>query len=313
VIDDAKELFGAAAEPLAKAAKKAAPELKGSTSRALFAAVKDLIDATHADSELKQDARHLLDVQDAQLVLTALAIPPQRQVNPDAAATMGLKSTIGSLITGSRAAVGRLLNFLTYYEMKKRAGVVGQALGSKTLPALAVNRQTRLHLIGHSFGARLVTAAADVLPKLNRIDLTSLTLLQGAFSHNAFRKLVTPGVAGAFLHVLGKPAGPIAVTHTHNDLACTLAYAFASRLSGTIAAAIGDKNDLYGAMGANGPQGMDAGTFVADDTAKQFSPTRGKVNTFLADSYIVKTDSSDAHNNVTNADVGRLVASVLEA
>ena len=40
---------------------------------------------------------------------------------------MGLDTAVQGLIAGSRAAVGRFLNQLTYYEMKKRAGIVGVA------------------------------------------------------------------------------------------------------------------------------------------------------------------------------------------
>jgi len=35
------------------------------------------------------------------------------------------------------------------------------------------------------------------------------------------------------------------------------------------------------------------------------------VNTFLADKYIIKTAASDAHNNVANEDVGRLLAKIV--
>lgn len=313
VIGDVRDLFGDAADDVAEAARAAGGGLTGTTSRQLLAAIRDLIDVPEGDSELKGDARPILKSSDPQMLLSSLANGPQRRVDPKAAATMGLGSAIGSAITGARAAAARLLNFLTYYEMKKRAGIVGNALGKSGLPTLRPDQPARLHLIGHSFGARLVSAAAEALPPMPKLPFTSLTLLQGAFSHNAYRKEVTPGVAGAFPHVIQKASGPLAVTHTHNDLACTLAYAFASRLSGDIAAAIGDKNDIHGAMGANGPQGMVDGTFVADHAGTDFKPVNGMVNTFLADSYIIKTGTSDAHNNVANATVGQLVAAVIEA
>jgi hypothetical protein len=113
--------------------------------------------------------------------------------------------------------------------------------------------------------------------------------------------------------VVGKPTGPIVITHTHNDLACTLAYALASRLSRDIATGIGDASDEFGAMGANGPQKLQPGLAEPDDTTQAFAPKRGKVNTFLADVFIVKTPSTDAHNNVTNPTVGRLLAKTILA
>jgi hypothetical protein len=163
--------------------------------------------------------------------------------------------------------------------------------------------------VGHSFGGRLVTAATNRLAPPARLELSSLTVLQGAYSHNALSRRV----GGAFPLVVGKPKGPIVFTHTHNDLACTIAYALASRLSRDTTQGIGDASDEYGAMGANGPQKLDPGAAVPDDTTQAFAPKRGSVNTFLADQFIVKTPKVDAHNNVTNATVGRLLAMTILA
>ena len=162
------------------------------------------------------------------------------------------------LFNGPRAAVARFLNLLTYYEMKNRAGNVGVGLADNVLSKLAPARKIQLHLVGHSFGARLVTAAANRLTLKGNLKFFSLTLLQGAYSHNGLAKIVTPGVAGAFPDVVGKPTGPIAITHTHNDIACTLVYALASRLSRDTTKGIGDAQDEFGAMGANGPQKLEA-------------------------------------------------------
>ncbi|MGR9404449.1 hypothetical protein ACU8M5_32535 (plasmid) [Rhizobium leguminosarum] len=64
-------------------------------------------------------------------------------------------------------------------------------------------------------------------------------------------------------------------------------------------------------MAANGPQHLTAGQAVADYSDTVFAPQVGKVNTFLADKYIIKTAASDAHNNVANEDVGRLLAKIV--
>jgi hypothetical protein len=145
------------------------------------------------------------------------------------------------------------------------------------------------------------------------LDFYSLTLLQGAFSHNALAVEVERGVPGAFQNVVGRPSGPISITHTHNDLACTLAYALASRLSRDMTKSIGDKNDMFGAMGANGAQKLAASALAAEVEDENFAPKSGKVNGFLADAYILKTDTSDAHNNVTNPTCGKLVSAVIES
>ncbi|QSR85251.1 hypothetical protein [Methylacidimicrobium sp. B4] len=103
------------------------------------------------------------------------------------------------------------------------------------------------------------------------------------------------------------------MSHTHNDLALTVAYPLASRLSHDITQAIGDASDEFGAMGANGPQKLAPGVAELDDVTQAFDPKRGKVNTFLADGFIVKTAQVDAHNNVTNPTVGCLLARTILA
>ena len=274
-------------------------------------------DAHPADGELGQDSRPIVKTlrnpPDALLLLEGLKAPPQLKVTTDVGKAQSLGSDVQGLFDGPRAAVARFLNMLTYYEMKNRAGIVGVGLADNVLTKLAPASEIRLHLVGHSFGARLVTAAANRLKPAGKLTFFSLTLLQGAYSHNGLAKVVAPGLAGAFPEVVGKPLGPIAVTHTHNDVACTLFYALASRLSRDTTKGIGDAQDEFGAMGANGPQKLQPGAAEPDDAAQSFKPKRGKVNTFLADAFVVKTDQSDAHNNVTNPTCGRLLAATIMA
>jgi len=268
------------------------------------------------DPELRQDATIYSEIQDAAdavMVFTGLKTPPLLAIAPGVIQAQGLADDVTGLFNGGRAAVARFLNQLTYYE------VVGAALTANVLTKLTPGQSIRLHLVGHSFGARLVTAAANTLTTVANLDFFSITLLQGAFSHNAFSTVPIRGTLGAFLNVVGKPTGPISITHTHNDVACTLYYALASRLSRDMTSAIGDANDDFGAMGANGPQQLKHGTSVADDTSAAFHPQRGKVNTFLADKFVVdvpakaQTPALDAHNNVTNPECGRLLAATIEA
>jgi len=266
-------------------------------------------DPEEPDPELRQDAsqfRRTETSDDASLLLAAFSSAKTIDIEPGTGAAQSLGSAVRSIFSGARSGVTWALNKLTYYTMKKRAGVVGEALAG-TFAGLRVERALRLHLVGHSFGARLVTAAAAALPDIPRLEFRSLTLLQGAYSHNG----LTDG-KGPFAKVVGKPTGPISFTHTHNDKACTIAYPIASRLVLDSALGLGDANDPYGAMGANGPRLT--GEMMAPDCATtQFAPAIGKINRFLADSYVVKTADSDAHNNVANAQCGQLVAAAITA
>ncbi|MDQ6765131.1 MAG: hypothetical protein M3Z22_03395, partial [Verrucomicrobiota bacterium] len=64
---------------------------------------------------------------------------------------------LGDLFSGVKAGAVRFLNYLTYYEMKSRAGNVGHDGVAPLIDNLASQVQ-RIHLVGHSFGGRVVTA-----------------------------------------------------------------------------------------------------------------------------------------------------------
>jgi hypothetical protein len=316
VLADFKDVFGERAAATINAAHDAATRIDSTSADRLFASAKTATNANaipKQDSELHKDARLLVSPGNPADILIGLAAPPAMEASPGLGGTKGLGDAIGTLFHGPRAAVARFLNQLTYFEMKKRAGIVGAALGSSALPALHPPHLVQLHLIGHSFGARLVTAAAAGLPSTMPLRFFSLTLLQGAFSHNALAKVVEAATPGAFANVIGRPDGPISITHTHNDRACTFWYALASRFSRDTTTKFGDKDDAFGAMGANGAQKLAADVLAPTVSGQAFAPQRKKVNRFLADAYVVKTNDSDAHNNVTNATVGRLVAAVLQS
>lgn len=157
---------------------------------------------------------------------------------------------LGTLFSGLSNAVTSLLNIGTYYEMKKRAGTVGTVGLAPLIETLAQRDNLAwIHLVGHSFGARLVTAAAmsTTTPKLY-----SLCLLQAAFSHNGF------SAQGFFNKVFldKRLAGPIVITYSRNDKAVGKAYAIASRIAKDSAAGVGGAKDKYGGLGANGAVGM---------------------------------------------------------
>ena len=81
---------------------------------------------------------------------------------------------------------------MTYYQMKNRAGDIGLGGAHDALQRIRGQRPAdgplalRIHLAGHSFGCRLVTAAAAGAPGSAPLPVNSLTLLQAAFSHYAF-------------------------------------------------------------------------------------------------------------------------------
>jgi len=195
-----------------------------------------------------------------------------------------------------------LLNLTTYYTMKDRAGRVGATGVGDLLVTLAAGApQVRLHLAGHSFGARVVAAAAN-----RHQSVHSVTLLQGAFSHHGFADNVDGrGRHGSFRGVLtsGRLTGPLVITHTRNDRAVGLAYAIASRLAGHDSAGLGDASDPYGGIGSNGalrtPEARSAGELL--DVGGRYLFTPGQVYNLRADQFV------GSHGDVT----GRQVAYAL--
>ena len=166
---------------------------------------------------------------------------------------------IVEFFSGFKAAAANILNYTTYYEMKTRAGAVGKNGVGPLLDKLAPQVQ-RIHLIGHSFGGRVVTAAAA---NSKNDKMKSMTLLQAAFSQNGFSKRE----GGFFRAVVDdhRIKGPVLITHTINDRAVGFAYPLASRISGDKTMAFGDKDDKFGAMGRNGAQKMEAGETVVGE------------------------------------------------
>ena len=162
---------------------------------------------------------------------------------------------LGDLFSGIKAGALRLINFTTYWVMKDRAGKIGRDSVNPMLDRIqkATPQTLRFHLVGHSFGGRLVTATVD---GPNPLRLQTLLLLQAAYSHNGLAANFEPGKSGFFHAVFDnqKVAGPIIITHSKHDSAVGLAYPLASRLNGDDAAGIGDASDRFGGMGANGAQ-----------------------------------------------------------
>jgi hypothetical protein len=205
---------------------------------------------------------------------------------------------LAEFASGIAAAANRLLNFATYYQMKARAGVAGLGLARLLDEVRRERPGLRLHLAGHSFGARVVTAAA--LASAPSVRPASLTLLQGAFSHNGFSGGFPFGGAtgqGFFRAVVAERRidGPIVVTHTANDRAVGVAYAIASRLAQQANADLGDAADVFGGIGRNGAvhtAESEAGSLLPPGERYLFRA--GAIHNLSADRFVAD------HGDVTN-------------
>jgi hypothetical protein len=154
----------------------------------------------------------------------------------------------------------------------------------------------KIHLIGHSFGGRLVTAAADGPANQPPVKPDSMTLLQAAFSHNGFADKFDETNDGFFRKVVTdkKVSGPIVITCTENDNAVGRLYPLASLLAGQNASKIGDANDPYGGIGCNGAQKtpeVSKGAVKLMSVGSPYQFEAGKLYNLNADACI--TDHSD--------------------
>jgi hypothetical protein len=168
----------------------------------------------------------------------------------------GLGDAFGRLWKGAKEA----LRQLTYFEMKKRAGVVGrQGLGPLLGRIHQADPEVRIHLLGHSFGARLVSFALAGLPQGDS-PVKSLYLLQGAFSHFAFADALPMDRSrgGALKGMAARVDGPLVASFSVHDTAVGKLYPLASLSSRDDSAGLEDRLFRWGGIGHDGAQAVDA-------------------------------------------------------
>jgi hypothetical protein len=221
----------------------------------------------------------------------------------------GLPNPFTSLWNGAE----EVLRSMSYYEMKNRAGVIGRnGLGPMLGKLAAADAGIRVHLMGHSFGARLVAYSLSGLPPAatgTNSPVKTLLLIQGAFSHFAFANPVPDFLVsgpGALWNFAGNVDGPLLATFTAADRACGWWYPAASMLAHQDAESADDLTYQWGAIGHDGYQQSPVGTIVtlgAQGTKYNFQPR----TFYLLDSNaVIRADQSPfsgAHSDIRHAQV----------
>jgi hypothetical protein len=257
-----------------------------------------------------EDGSDSFFTRDPNELLAELAepVPPPPTGGGGGAASVGGAVGVGDFFSGIKSGARQLLNFTTYYQMKERAGLVGRTGAAQVLQRI---RQEfpglKLHLIGHSFGGRLVTAAADAVDA--QVKPATMTLLQAAYSHNGLAKSFDGTHDGFFRKVIGRVTGPILITHTKNDVAVGIAYPLASRIAGqnaASAAGLGDANDPYGGMGRNGAQSTPERVIgELQRVGKPYQLAAAKVYNLLSDDFI------EGHSDICKKEVAYALLSAV--
>ncbi|OAT70498.1 serine/threonine protein kinase [Mycobacteroides immunogenum] len=232
-------------------------------------------------------------------------------------AAQGLGNPFAALWSGAR----EILRTMSYYEMKNRAGVIGQhGLGPLLGTLSGPGGPPRIHLIGHSFGARLVSYALAGLPAAGTCPVKSLTLIQGAFSHFTFNRqlLFDPGRGpGGLAGLEARVDGPLLSTFTAADRAVGWWYPAASMLARQDAQAGQDPWFRWGAMGHDGYQQDPAATTLElADAGKPYDFQRGQFYRLDANKIIADASQSafsGAHSDIKHPEVAWAIVSAARA
>ncbi|MCB5169733.1 serine-threonine protein kinase [Streptomyces bambusae] len=221
------------------------------------------------------------------------------------AASASLTGGLRTLWNGGK----ELLRQATYYTMKKRAGHIGEHGLGPVLGQLARSRPgLRVHLVGHSFGARLVSCALRGLPPDVR-TVKSLTLLQGAFSHYAFSESL-PHDRRRSGHLGGlqtRVDGPVVSCHSRHDSALGVFYPLASRLARD-SAGFGASDARWGAVGHDGIHAVPGTVRLTLDAAlREGLPRTGCASVDAAEVVRRGGAPSGAHSDICHEALARVV------
>ncbi|MFI7177705.1 serine-threonine protein kinase [Streptomyces spororaveus] len=229
------------------------------------------------------------------------AVPP--------AAAGGAVITVGGGLRGLWGGAKELLRQAAYYKMKKRAGVVGERGLGPVLAQLAAARPAlRFHLIGHSFGARVVSFSLRAVPERARY-VKSVTLLQGAFSHYAFADRLPHDKAngGALRGLHRRVDGPVVACHSPHDSALKVFYPLASRMAGDSAGLLGF-DERWGAIGHDGVQAVPGAPRLSLDAAlREGVPAAGCVSVDAGSVVRRGGAPSGAHSDICHEELARVV------
>lgn len=131
--------------------------------------------------------------------------------------------------------IRNLIAYAVATQMRAQSEALGRLGLRPTLLALSRGlQQTRLHLVGHSFGARALLTAVDAPTDSGDLLLPkTITILQGALPQDALAPARADSPEGFFHAVLaeGKAGGPILVTYSLSDESAGLPYAIAARIA----------------------------------------------------------------------------------
>lgn len=207
----------------------------------------------------------------------------------------GLGDIAGRLWHGAKEA----LRQLSYWKMKNRAGVVGRrGLGPVIDQLHAEFPELRIHLVGHSFGARVVSYALAGMSDVQPSPVKAVTLLQGAYSRFTFtERLPFRKGSGELVGMLSRIDGPLTVCFSSHDRALGTFYPLASAAAGEDAAGAEDPLFRWRAMGSHGAYQSSTQSLGAVNTTYPFQP--GQILNLNSSEVVIEDKNpSGAHSDI---------------
>ncbi len=237
-------------------------------------------------------------------ILDVLSPPAAEDDSGGGAADFG--SSVGRLWDGAKNAV----RVTTYWTMKNRAGVVGKTgLGPLVGKIQAAAPNLNVHLLGHSFGARLVSYSLAGLPDPQagaKSPVKSLFLLQGAFSHFAFADALPfdKSRKGDLAGMAARVDGPLLTTHSLKDMAVGTEYPLASILARQDASDATDAQYRWEGMGHDGAQAVNAADVPLGDVKTKYGFATGNWLNLDGNQIIVNGGPpSGAHSDIVHPEI----------
>jgi hypothetical protein len=307
---DLKDMFPEGAKQLDTIANLLARPLAPGRAKALITALREFNSAVgvkSSDGETKASKQPgMLDKKrDPDAVLGAFAdglADAGVEFDGDGKAIFG---DVGSkILNGAKEA----LRQLTYWQMKNRAGVVGQKGLGPAIDRLATEFPSlRVHLIGHSFGARVVSFALAGMSQTTPSTIKSITLLQGAYSRFAFGHELPFGGNGALDGKQARVDGPLTVCFSSHDRALGIFYPLASAAADDSKSAIDDPLERFRAMGQLGSFNAESRKLGSVGTRYPFKA--GELLNLDASDVVIAGDSaSGAHSDIFHPELAWVVA-----
>jgi len=191
-----------------------------------------------------------------------------------------------------------LIRMATVLLMKDRAGRVGARGVADLLEALLAEGDARVHLVGHSYGGKVVLSALAAKSHSREVD--SVLLLQPAMSHLCFAANVNgEGFPGGYRVDLDRSRQPIMATFSKHDFPLTKVFHLAVRRRSDLGEAqIAGAPSPYAALGGFGPDGVAEESVVI----KALAPPQA-YPTFAKEVRVVAVESSDViggHGDIAN-------------